>query len=84
MSASIVKGVEHDLDRWIKNYVNASATVGPEIRAKYPLRDAKVVVDEIPDQPGSYAVVAWLRPWLDFEELSASMRLVVLIPKSAG
>jgi len=76
--------VENELNRWIKNYVNASETSGQETRAKYPLRDAKVVVQEIPGQPGSYNAIAWMRPWLQFEELTTSMRMVASIPKSAG
>ncbi|WP_208110833.1 type VI secretion system contractile sheath large subunit [Aquamicrobium defluvii] len=31
--------------------------------------------------PGSYNAVAYLRPWLQMEELSASMRLVARIPQ---
>jgi len=76
--------VENDLNRWIKNYVNASETSGQETRAKYPLREAKVVVKEIPGQPGSYNAIAWMRPWLQFEELTTSMRMVASIPKTAG
>lgn len=76
--------VENELNRWIKNYVNASETGGQETRAKYPLREAKVVVQEIPGQPGSYNAVAWMRPWLQFEELTTSMRMVASIPKTAG
>jgi len=73
--------VENELNRWIKNYVNASETSGQETRAKYPLREAKVEVKEIPGQPGSYNAIAWMRPWLQFEELTTSMRMVASIPK---
>jgi type VI secretion system protein ImpC len=76
--------VEIELNRWIKNYVNASESGGQETRAKYPLREAKVVVQEIPGQPGSYNAIAWMRPWLQFEELTTSMRMVASIPKTAG
>ena len=72
--------VESELNRWIKNYVNSSETGGQEIRSKYPLREAKVVVQEIPGQPGSYNAIAWMRPWLQFEELTTSMRMVARIP----
>jgi type VI secretion system protein ImpC len=72
--------VEAWLNRWILSFVNASEGGGQEIRAKYPLADAKVVVKEIPGQPGSYNAVAWLRPWLQMEELTASLRLVAKIP----
>ena len=69
------------LNRWINNYVNANDNAGPEARASYPLRDAKVKVEEIPGRPGSYNAVAWLRPWLQMEELTTSLRLVARIPE---
>ncbi len=50
--------VENWLNRWILSYVNASEGGGQEIRAKYPLADAKVQVREIPGAPGSYNAVA--------------------------
>jgi type VI secretion system protein ImpC len=53
------------------------------MRASYPLREAEVQVREIPGQPGSYNAVAYLRPWLQMEELTTSMRLVARIPKQS-
>lgn len=76
--------VEVWLNRWILNYVNASEGSGQEVRARYPLADAKVQVREIPGRPGSYNAVAWLRPWLQLEELSTSLRLVAKIPEMGG
>lgn len=70
------------LNRWINNYVNANDDAGPEMRAKFPLRDAKVEVKEVAGRPGSYEAVAWLRPWLQMEELTTSLRLVARIPKA--
>src|SRR5262249_21159860 len=63
------------LNRWIKNYVNSNPDAGQEMKARYPLAEAKVQVTEIPGKPGSYNAVAWLRPWLQFEELTAPLRL---------
>ncbi len=71
------------LNKWISNYVNATEGAGQEMRAKYPLREALVEVKEIPGAPGSYNAVAYLRPWLQFEELSTSMRLVARIPEKS-
>ncbi|MDP5151155.1 type VI secretion system contractile sheath large subunit [Rheinheimera baltica] len=76
--------VEVWLNRWILSYVNASEGSGQEVRARYPLADAKVQVREIPGRPGSYNAVAWLRPWLQLEELSTSLRLVAKIPEIGG
>lgn len=69
------------LNRWINGYVNASEDGGQEMRAQYPLREAKVQVKPIPGKPGSYNAVAWLRPWLQMEELSTSLRMVARIPE---
>jgi len=69
------------LNRWIMNYVNSAEGASAEIKAKYPLRDARVEVKEIPGKPGSYNAVAWLRPWLQMEELNASLRLVARVPE---
>ncbi|RVV98306.1 type VI secretion system contractile sheath large subunit [Mesobaculum littorinae] len=71
------------LNRWINNYVNANDGAGPEARAAYPLRDAKVSVEEVPGKPGSYNAVAWLRPWLQMEELTTSLRMVARIPEKS-
>jgi type VI secretion system protein ImpC len=35
-------------------------------------------------QPGSYQAVAWMRPWLQMEELTTSLRMVARIPKAQG
>ncbi|WP_106743532.1 type VI secretion system contractile sheath large subunit [Yoonia maritima] len=69
------------LNRWINNYVNANDKAGPESRASHPLRDARVSVEEIPGKPGSYNAVAWMRPWLQMEELTTSLRMVARIPE---
>jgi type VI secretion system protein ImpC len=76
--------VEKWLDRWIHNYVCADSNPSQEQKARLPLADAKVEVKEIPGQPGSYNAVAWLRPWLQLEELTTSLRMVAKIPKLGG
>ncbi len=73
--------VESWLNRWIINYVNGNTDAGQDMKAKFPLAEALVKVEEIPGRPGSYNAVAWLRPWLQMEELTASLRLVAKIPK---
>jgi type VI secretion system protein ImpC len=71
------------LNRWIQNYVNSNEAGGQEMKARYPLREARVEVREIPGRPGSYNAIAYLRPWLQMEELTTSMRLVARIPQPA-
>jgi len=72
------------LDRWIHNYVTSDKNPPADIRARYPLAEARVQVREIPGQPGSYNAIAWMRPWLQMEELTTSMRMVAKIPKMGG
>ncbi|MFT4542266.1 MAG: type VI secretion system protein ImpC [Planctomycetota bacterium] len=74
---------ERWLNNWIQNYVNGNASSGAEMKAKYPLAEAKVEVKEIPGAPGSYNAVAYMRPWLQMEELTASMRMVAKIPETS-
>ena len=78
------KDTEKWLNDWILGYANANENAGQEMKAKFPLREAKVEVKEVPGQPGVYNAVAYLRPWLQMEELTASLRLVARIPQAGG
>lgn len=71
--------VGKDLTTWINLYTNPNA-VGNEARAKTPLREAKITVQEQAGRPGCYSAVAYLRPWLQMEELTTSLRMVANIP----
>ena len=71
--------IQQSLSSWLNNYVNPSAT-GNRQRARYPLAEAKIVVEEQPGRPGSYAAVAYLKPWLQMESLTTSLRMVANIP----
>jgi type VI secretion system protein ImpC len=73
---------EEWLNRWISNYVNSSPGASADMKARYPLAEASIQVKEVPGQPGVYSAIAWLRPWLQMEELTASLRLVANIPKA--
>ena len=75
---------ERWLNRWIMNYVNGNENAGQEMKARFPLREARVEVKEIPGKPGSYNAVAYLRPWLQMEELTTSLRMVARIPAAAS
>ena len=74
---------EKFLNRWISKYVTTDATAGQNIKAKYPLREARVDVSEIPGKPGCYRAVAFLRPHFQLDELSVSLRLVANLPPPA-
>ena len=73
--------ISEQLNRWLLNYVNGNKDSKQELKAKYPLAEARVEVQSTPGKAGSYEAIAWLRPWLQTEELSASLRLVAKIPR---
>lgn len=75
--------VETWLNRWITQYVSADDKPSEKAKASYPLREAKIEVKEIPGSPGAYNAVAHLRPWLQMEELNASVRMVARLPTQA-
>jgi len=72
--------IEKWLNRWINNYVNSNPNATQEQRSKYPLREARIVVQEVPGAPGSYKAQAFMRPWLQFEELTAALSMVAELP----
>jgi type VI secretion system protein ImpC len=72
------------LNRWISNYVLGKDDAGQSIKAKYPLREARVDVSEIPGKPGCYNAIAFLRPHFQLEELTTSIRLVAELPPPQG
>ena len=75
--------VEKRLNRWIANYVLLSENAGQEQKAKYPLREARIDVKDVPGRPGVYQAIAYLRPHFQLEEIDVSLRLVAELPQAA-
>jgi type VI secretion system protein ImpC len=69
------------LNKWVSNYVDSSPTTSTETtKAMKPLREAKVVVEEVEGNPGYYTSRFYLRPHYQLEGLSVSLRLVSKMP----
>jgi type VI secretion system protein ImpC len=71
------------LNRWIAQYVTSDDTATQATKAKYPLREARIDVEEVKGKPGVYRAVAFLRPHFQLDELTVSLRLVATLPQSA-
>ncbi|MBC7924299.1 MAG: type VI secretion system contractile sheath large subunit, partial [Bryobacteraceae bacterium] len=71
------------LNRWITRYVIPDDTASPEMKARCPLREARVDVVDVPGKPGVYRAVAFLRPHFQLDELTVSLRLVAELPAAA-
>lgn len=72
------------LNRWMGMYVLGTDDAGQELKAQFPLREARVDVYDVPGKPGAYRAVAFLRPHFQLEELTASVRLVAELPPPAA
>jgi len=75
--------MERWLSNWISNYVTSDPGASEEVKAKYPLAEAKVTVDDIEGQPGYYSAKFYLRPHYQLEGLTTSLRLTTKVPSGA-
>jgi type VI secretion system protein ImpC len=71
------------LNRWITGYVVPDDNASPAMKARAPLREARIDVSEVPGKPGVYKAVAFLRPHFQLDELTVSLRLVAELPAPA-
>ncbi len=72
--------MERWLSDWVSNYVTSDPNASEEVKAKYPLAEAKVTVDDIEGQPGYYSAKFYLRPHYQLEGLTTSLRLTTKVP----
>jgi len=73
------------LHNWIIQYVNPDpANASEEDKARRPLAQAEVVVEEIEGDPGYYSAKFYLRPHYQLEGLKVSLRLVSKLPSAKG
>ena len=75
--------MEDWLRNWIADYVLPDDKASQEMKARYPLAEARITVEEIPGAPGSFNAVAMLRPHLQLETLTTSLRMVAKLPPKA-
>lgn len=77
------ESVQNFLNTWLAQYVLLDDSASQEAKAKYPLREARVDVVEVPGKPGVYRAAAFLRPHFQLDELTISLRLVAELPQAA-
>jgi type VI secretion system protein ImpD len=72
------------LRRWLQGYCNANEKAGPEMLARYPLREGHVQVREPPGRPGIYQCTIHLLPHLQLDQVVSEFKLVTeLAPPAA-
>jgi type VI secretion system protein ImpC len=72
------------LNTWIADYVLLADSAPQSTKARFPLREARVDVFEVPGKPGVFTATVFLRPHFQLEELTASIRLVATLPPPAA
>jgi type VI secretion system protein ImpC len=75
--------MERWLSDWVSNYVTSDPNASEEVKAKYPLSEAKVSVEDIEGQPGYYSAKFYLKPHYQLEGLTTSLRLTTKVPSGA-
>ena len=74
------KNCEDFLNRWITQYVLLDDSASQEQKAKFPLREARIEVEDIPGKPGAYRAISYLKPHFQLDEIDVSLRLVADLP----
>jgi len=68
------------LNKWISRFVDSNPASSDEVKAKFPLSEAQVVVEEVEGNPGYYTSKFYLKPHYQLEGLTVSLRLVSKLP----
>ena len=76
-----------DMELWLNKWINqytCDSKADQEMKARYPLAEAKVVVEDVKGNPGYYTSKFYLRPHYQLEGLTVSLRLVSKLPSAKG
>lgn len=76
---------EQELQRWLHNYTTASTEASTDVRARHPLREARIQVREKRGEPGRYYSIIQLQPHFQLDQMITTVKLVAeLSPKQAA
>ena len=76
--------IQEDLRRWFQRYTVGNESATHEMKAKYPLREARVEVTDVPGKPGAYRCNVYLRPHFQLDQLSAAIKLTTQLSARSG
>jgi len=74
--------LELELNTWVKSLVTEMTDPGDSLQASHPLRDAKVIVEDIEDNPGFFRVKLFAVPHFQVEGMDVNLSLVSQMPKA--
>lgn len=73
--------LEKELNKWISQYVSDQDDPQPGVRARRPIRQAKIAVEDVPGQPGVYKVDMKIRPHFKYMGADFTLSLVGKLDK---
>ena len=74
--------LELELNKWIGGLVTEMTDPGDDLQASHPLREAKVTVEDIDDNPGFFRVKLYAVPHFQVEGMDVNLSLVSQMPKA--
>ena len=74
--------LELELNTWVRTLVTEMTDPGDELQSSHPLRDAKVLVEDIEDNPGFFRVKLFAIPHFQVEGMDVNLSLVSQMPKA--
>lgn len=74
--------LELELNTWVRGLVTEMTDPGDDLQASHPLRDAKVTVEDIEDNPGFFRVKLYAVPHFQVEGMDVNLSLVSQMPKA--
>lgn len=72
------------LQEWLQKFVTGNDDASPEMRVRYPLRQGRVEVSEIPGKPGSFGCEILIRPHYQLDQITSEFRLTTTIGTERG
>ncbi|WP_242396306.1 type VI secretion system contractile sheath large subunit [Anaeromyxobacter oryzisoli] len=73
--------LERELNQWISQYVADMEDPAPDVRSRRPLRQAQVVVEDVPGQAGWYRCSLKVRPHFKYMGAAFTLSLVGKLDK---
>jgi type VI secretion system protein ImpC len=72
--------LQNELQIWLNQYVNAATTAAAEVIARKPLREARITVEPIQEDPGFYRCEMLIIPHFQVEGIDVNLSLVSQMP----
>jgi type VI secretion system protein ImpC len=74
--------LELELNTWVRSLVTVMTTPGDDLQTSHPLREARVVVEDIEDNPGFFRIALFIVPHFQIEGMDVSLSLMSQMPKA--